>query len=194
MNKYDITPKETVYNGIQFRSLLEAKWACFFDLTGWQWQYEPMEINGRIPDFIIYTKSKHYATNKIIVEIKPSTMIDNQFKKNILSSYANEKCHLLILDENPFSFDNNEVLKLGLMSQYNYYEDDTYQFIHTEIFDAHMKCVNDFSNHDMGWDGMVYGEVERKNFISKTYKWEYEDVIGNWRKAQNYVRFKSYNK
>jgi hypothetical protein len=194
MNKYDIKPKETVYNGIQFRSLLEAKWACFFDLTGWQWQYEPMEINGRIPDFIIYTKSKHYATNKIIVEVKPSTMIDDKFKQNILSSYANEKCHLLILDENPFYFDSDELLKLGLMSQYNYYENDPYEFRHNEIYSALMKCVDDFSSDYMIFDGMIYGQVERKNFLSEYDKFECSFIIENWRKAQNYIRFKSYNK
>jgi hypothetical protein len=187
--KYNITPKETIYNGIEFRSMLEAKWACFFDITGWQWQYEPMQINNRVPDFIIYTKSDYYETDKIIVEIKPSTMIDTKFKIDLLNSYAEEKCHLLILDENPFYFDNN-LLKLGLMSQYNGHE---YGF-HTEIYPAYMKCVNDFSTDYMIYDGLIYGEIERKQFIWEYDNKEYRDIILNWREAQNHIKFKSYSK
>jgi len=189
--KYNITPKETIYNGIEFRSMLEAKWACFFDITGWQWQYEPMQINNRVPDFIIYTKTDYYRTDKIIVEVKPSTMIDDKFKTDLLNSYAEKKCHLLILDENPFYFDNN-LLKLGLMSQYNGHE---YGF-HDSIYPAYMKCVNDFSTEYMAYDGLIYGEIERKQFIydSEYYKKEYRDIILNWREAQNYIKFKSYSK
>jgi hypothetical protein len=31
----------TRYNGVNFRSRLEAKWAAFFDLAGWSWEYQP---------------------------------------------------------------------------------------------------------------------------------------------------------
>ncbi|MEA2669684.1 MAG: hypothetical protein QOJ33_2618, partial [Chloroflexota bacterium] len=27
----------TTYDGVNFRSRLEAKWAAFFDLLGWRW-------------------------------------------------------------------------------------------------------------------------------------------------------------
>ena len=37
----------TLYNGIQFRSRLEAKWAAFFDLLGWEYEYEPSRL-GRV--------------------------------------------------------------------------------------------------------------------------------------------------
>jgi hypothetical protein len=57
-----------------------------------------------------------------------------------------------------------------------------------------MKCVDDFSSDYMTFDGMVYGEVERKYFISKYNKFECSLIFGNWKKAQNYVRFKSYSK
>lgn len=41
----------TLYNGVQFRSRLEARWAAFFDLCHWKWEYEPIDLNGWIPDF-----------------------------------------------------------------------------------------------------------------------------------------------
>jgi hypothetical protein len=36
-----------------FRTLLDARWAYFFDEVGIKWEYRPMEINGYIPDFLI---------------------------------------------------------------------------------------------------------------------------------------------
>lgn len=54
----------TAYRQYSFRSRLEAKWAVFFDLCCWQWSYEPIDLNGWIPDFAI----GEYPT---LVEIKP---------------------------------------------------------------------------------------------------------------------------
>lgn len=62
----------THYNGINFRSRLEAKWARFFDLIGWQYEYEPADLNGYIPDFVI-----KFAKVPVYVEIKPSMTIDD---------------------------------------------------------------------------------------------------------------------
>lgn len=56
----------THYNGINFRSRLEAKWARMFDLLCWKWEYEPFDLNGYIPDFLIQ------AETPILVEVKPA--------------------------------------------------------------------------------------------------------------------------
>lgn len=56
----------TMYAGIMFRSRLEAKWAAFFDLAGWRWQYEPLDLAGYIPDFILLMPN-----GPIAVEVKP---------------------------------------------------------------------------------------------------------------------------
>lgn len=55
----------TTYKGIRFRSRLEARWAVFFDLMGWRWDYEPFDTNGWIPDFALTTR------RTILVEVKP---------------------------------------------------------------------------------------------------------------------------
>jgi|SanBayMetagenome_1026888.scaffolds.fasta_scaffold06400_2 hypothetical protein len=62
---YTISAIETRYNGIQFRSRLEAKWAAMFDLLGWEWVYEPTDFKGWIPDFAIH------GIRTIYVEVKP---------------------------------------------------------------------------------------------------------------------------
>lgn len=56
----------TSYAGTMFRSRLEAKWAAFFDLLGWQWQYEPIDLNGWTPDFAIQGQE-----GPTYVEVKP---------------------------------------------------------------------------------------------------------------------------
>lgn len=55
----------TIYNRIRFRSLLEARWAAFFDLMGWPYVYEPCAFNGWIPDFLLR------GERAIFVEVKP---------------------------------------------------------------------------------------------------------------------------
>jgi len=55
----------TRYGGVNFRSRLEAKWAAFFDLLGWPWQYEPIDLAGYIPDFLL----KFHRP--LLVEVKP---------------------------------------------------------------------------------------------------------------------------
>ena len=60
----------TKYNHCQFRSRLEAKWAAFFDLVGWKWEYDPFDLNGWIPDFLLIG-----TREKVLVEVKPFTSL-----------------------------------------------------------------------------------------------------------------------
>ena len=55
----------TTYNGVNFRSRLEAKYAAMFDQLEWKWEYEPVDMNGWIPDFVIK------GIRPIYVEVKP---------------------------------------------------------------------------------------------------------------------------
>lgn len=48
---YEYASIPTRYSNTDFRSRLEARWAAFADLAGWQWRYEPIELVGWIPDF-----------------------------------------------------------------------------------------------------------------------------------------------
>lgn len=56
----------TTYDGVNFRSRLEAKWAAFFDELGWRWQYEPIDLDGWSPDFSITAQD-----GPVYVEVKP---------------------------------------------------------------------------------------------------------------------------
>lgn len=56
----------TFYKGIRFRSRLEAKWAAFFDQIRWDWTYEPLDLKGYTPDFILT-----FPHELLAVEVKP---------------------------------------------------------------------------------------------------------------------------
>ncbi len=57
----------TKYAGCAFRSRLEARWAAFFDIVGWSWDYEPVDLHGWCPDFSLRGHS-----GLIYVEVKPA--------------------------------------------------------------------------------------------------------------------------
>lgn len=70
--EYTIKPIKTEYAGVVFRSRLEATWAAFFDLMGWKWDYEPIDLDGWSPDFIL----RGSDGMEVFVEVKPVTQID----------------------------------------------------------------------------------------------------------------------
>lgn len=55
-----------MYDGVQFRSQLEAKWAMLFDRLAWPWLYEPVAYAGWIPDFVLT-----FPHAPLVVEVKP---------------------------------------------------------------------------------------------------------------------------
>lgn len=56
---------QTRYGGCIFRSRLEARWAAFFDLLDWPWEYEPLDLAGYIPDFVLT-----FPHAPVLVEVK----------------------------------------------------------------------------------------------------------------------------
>lgn len=72
----------TLYEGVQYRSRLEAKWAAFFDLLGWQHQYEPFDLNGWIPDFLLPGKCP------VLVEVKPVQCRDGAICNEMVEAAA----------------------------------------------------------------------------------------------------------
>jgi len=59
----------TFYDGIQFRSRLEARWAYFFNLCKVQWQYE---LQGYESDEHRYLPDFYLQETEMYVEIKPN--------------------------------------------------------------------------------------------------------------------------
>ena len=102
-----IQARPTFYSGIKFRSRLEATWACFFDLCGWTWVYEPMDLKGWVPDFELHTQNGR----RLLVEVKPENF--NCFnaysvEESVYSKAVNHVEHydLMLLGVSPFRKDN----------------------------------------------------------------------------------------
>jgi hypothetical protein len=89
MQKYTIKAHPTMYSGVQFRSRLEARWACFFDLVGWKWEYEPVDLHGWTPDFRVEFECGHSdcpKTHSLMVEVKPYLSV-SEFKGHPCMDY-----------------------------------------------------------------------------------------------------------
>ena len=66
--------RPTFYNGVQFRSRLEAQWACFFDQAKWKWDYEPMDLLGWTPTFRVEFPCGHTEcsdTHVLLIDVQP---------------------------------------------------------------------------------------------------------------------------
>ena len=70
---YTMRSIPTMFNGIQYRSRLEARWAAFFNSMGWPFTYEPMDLCGWAPDFLLRANAK----KPLFVEIKPIVTWEN---------------------------------------------------------------------------------------------------------------------
>jgi hypothetical protein len=87
----NLTPIETEYAGIRFRSRLEARWAVFFDALGIVWEYEPdafrcCDGTNYLPDFRLADAPASLAILAgAYAEVKPPT---GDFKKSIRFSHS----------------------------------------------------------------------------------------------------------
>jgi hypothetical protein len=65
----------TKYKGITFRSRTEARWARFFDKIRWPWEYEPIDLRGYLPDFVL-----PFDRGPLLIEIKSDLLIKDLHK------------------------------------------------------------------------------------------------------------------
>jgi hypothetical protein len=122
--KYNIKAIETKYDGVLFRSRLEARWAAFFNLCNIPWEYEPYDFDGWIPDFVIKGVERDIfcevkPTDKYLPEVADKMMQAmyraypyEEYAKGKKKSYVNQdpmecwKCiiaeDLLLLGNGPF--------------------------------------------------------------------------------------------
>ena len=79
---YDYKSKKTFYNGVDYRSILEARWAVFFDLLSIPFNYEKEYYEVEAGCRVIWYKPDFYLPeiNKYI-EIKPRKPKDDELTK-----------------------------------------------------------------------------------------------------------------
>lgn len=86
----NIKAHPTKYADVWFRSRLEAKWAAFFDVAGWPWSYEPLDLNGWVPDFLLK------FAKPMFVEVKPA-LTEDDFKSYAPKIDEAEQDHEVLL-------------------------------------------------------------------------------------------------
>lgn len=189
--EYKINSKPTIYNGTKYRSRLEARWAAFFDLIGWKYQYEPYDFPGWTPDFAVYG-----SENRILfIEVKPVTTksLAKEYSIKLKDIIPRVNAIMICSDFKPC--DSWGPILAGYQISHidqNYYYDDN---ILGEAFEVHWKDqqsgIN--SSYDIGsaymdFDGMLWGSDNRKAFLSD-YGQDYKDFMSFWVEAGELSRF-----
>jgi len=75
-----------LYNGLVFRTPLEARWAAFFDLAGWRYWTNPAPVGDWQPDFKVEFECGHSEcgpTHTLLVSVLPA---------NSLASFEGHPC------------------------------------------------------------------------------------------------------
>lgn len=89
----EIEAKPTEYAGVLFRSKLEATWARFFDMIELKWEYEPTQIAGWIPDFLI--------DGWWLAEVKPMAVIGTDAVRDPVFQKAIRPFDTVLLGDGP---------------------------------------------------------------------------------------------
>lgn len=86
----------TEYKGIRFRSRTEARWAAFFDEVKLDWQYEPYDLSGWIPDFAIQD-----GVTERLAEVKPAGSFEELAKFATTQQLKNAPSGTILLGSRP---------------------------------------------------------------------------------------------
>lgn len=119
---YTISSKPTEYRGQLFRSRVEATWAAFFDQCGWSWQYEPFDMNGWSPDFLLQFKTP------TLVEVKPTIQQCEEVRERLEKSFVDPRFELLILSSGLLPAQKFSELWIGesVIGWLSQFRDDSY--------------------------------------------------------------------
>ena len=179
----------TIYNDCQYRSRLEAKWAAFFDLLGWQYQYEPYDLNGWIPDFSLF------GQQEILVEIKPySTLKEFDRSKILMALLSTEKWgkEILLLGCRIFpSILSSSIGWLGeFIKLYSNPENEDCAVSEEYGFDraviGMVRDKMDFHSDNGGYQGRITGQYNGCQLFCNP-----DHIEKLWREAGNRVQWKA---
>lgn len=183
--EYIINAKPTNYNGRIYRSRLEAKWAAFFDHFNWHYEYEPFEINGWSPDFLLHLPEGCWTDiDNVLVEVKPEALKTKELHEKIFNAVRGLPYIILVLNENAIEYDEmggtNFCGKMPLQkTNYSlpYKENKLLEFSVTNIFyhvggNYSIMQIDNNEGNDGHW-----------NMVSD------EDIKKVWDEVSNKVRF-----
>lgn len=172
--EYGVRSINTFYDGVFYRSRLEAKWAAFFTEMGWPFQYEPVDFIGWQPDF------KLLGSRDVYVEVKPITI--TRAPKAYMDKLVGSGCkdEMLLVGESILaSFGTSEKAILGLLC-----ENDAWGL---GIFGQWKDGDAGFHHHNMSYVDRISGAYNGK-FGGESQHEATQMAVSCWKKACNAVR------
>jgi hypothetical protein len=160
-----------------YRSRLEARWAAFFHLLDWKYEYEPYDMRGWIPDFIIANNT----SCGLLVEIKP-TLTRDGFDFDKMSNaikHTPKETEILLLGCSILSMDNfsPSVAQIGWL--YGECEDDALLNFHNDRYGV----VGNY----MSWKDRISGFYDGNTGYRPS---EFEEAEELWNEAGNMVQWR----
>lgn len=197
----------TTYAGARFRSRLEARWAAFFDLCGWRWDYEPFDLDGWIPDFALHGKEEgeedksRIKSTITLVEIKPVATLKDHDGQSEGRKAAPHELLLLGLGPQPFDYWGSGRTSIGwLCEQYMPERGEGIPYTPYSFYEAPFGVIPGLGHPKTG-DEMfdfchLYGSYRCR--ISGIYDGDgsipsirFETAEAMWRRAGNLVQWKA---
>lgn len=178
--KYPTQSIPTEYNGVHFRSRLEATWAKFFDLCGWCYEFEPIDLAGYIPDFML-----RGANDVVLVDVKP-IMEPSQYMsraielRDVTSGYT-----LLVLGAGLLESTIVDGKAIGYLGQPDGPNGEA-------VFDCAtlMTCVEcgakSFVHDSMSWQSRMCGHYDGDALIGA-----FDEAQDLWNEAKNGTQWKA---
>jgi hypothetical protein len=171
----------TAWNGLVFRSRLEAQWAYFFEQLNWPWNYEPIDLEGYIPDFVIA-----FPAGPLLVEVKSEFYVDELRKaapKIEASSWAHEA---IVVGTSPVMQGSGDLPTLGLLAERDHDVDGAYRW-DRGIAHSCDACKGWALHHGGGsWRCRVCGEEDGNGLVLNVNP---ADLLAIWREATRIMRW-----
>lgn len=175
---------ETVYGGVTFRSRLEARWAAMFDRMKWPWAYEPIDLAGYIPDFVL-----PLPRAPLLVEVKPAVAVPELREAERKIRMGGWRGDYLIVGGSLLGEDDGQVgLSFGILS---YWQDDLpNDWGPTDVAQAHrcVRCRKISAHHASGrWRCLLCGAYDGNGYIDALGRGELRVL---WAAAGNTVQWR----
>lgn len=139
------TAIQTKYDGIEYRSRLEARWAAFMNRIGWKFTYEPFDGDGYIPDFIVH------GAYPFFIEVKPAITMEEYM----------EPCDKI---EHGLAVFNHDVLIVGATPFVDY--------LHGAYGDISAGLLGEWVGNELCWAGGGWHQCSVCNLISVHHQYQ----------------------
>ena len=170
----------TEYGGTLFRSRLESRWAAMFDLLKWPWEYEPLDLSGYVPDFVLA------FSKPLLVEVKPALTFEalgEATRKICLSGWRGD---FLVVGALIFETSSGEA-SAGRLSYWGHDGLEAWYPEDHAVFHTCTRCSNCSLHHaSAGWQCVACGFADGAKAIASVSR---ADVVGMWREAGNRVQW-----